>query len=89
MCFAIQDAFPLGEIVIGTSADGFSVDENAPDDLGGGENAFVLNTPTRTFPLLADTSDEKHMWITAIRDAIEHLRTSTSSNGAVGTSYGE
>ncbi len=86
-----QDAFPLGEIVIDASSDGFSVDENAPDELGGGENAFVLNTPTRTFPLLSETADEKEQWVTALRDAIELSRTAPpSSNGAaVGISYGE
>ena len=66
------------------------MDENAPDELGGGENAFVLNTPTRTFPLLAETADEKQMWIVALREAIVKSRTAPSSaNGAVGTSYGE
>jgi hypothetical protein len=65
-----QDAFPLGEVVIGSRSEGFSVDENAPDDLGGGENAFVFNTTTRTYPLLAETTDEKHAWVEVLREAI-------------------
>lgn len=85
------DAFPLGEIIIDASSEGFSVDEQAPDELGGGENAFVLNTPTRTFPLLAETAHEKLMWIEALRDAIEKSRTSpnAAASNAFGTSYGE
>ena len=87
----LQDAFPLGEIVIDSSSEGFFVDENAPDELGGGENAFVLNTPTRTFPLLAETAEDKHEWITVLRDVIEKSITSpmSASNGATLTSYSE
>ena len=69
--FFLQDAFPLGEILLGSSSEGFSVDETAPPELGGGENAFMLNTPTRTFPLLAETSDEKLSWIATLTEAIE------------------
>lgn len=85
----IQDAFPLGEIVIDSSSDGFFVDENAPDELGGGENAFVLSTPTRTFPLLAENPDDKQRWITLLRDVIENSKTSSllEQNGASSTSY--
>lgn len=46
------------------------MDENAPLELGGGENAFVLNTPIRTYPLLAETAEEKHGWIAMIRAAV-------------------
>ncbi len=81
-----QDAFPLGEVVIGSSGEGFSVDENAPDDLGGGEGAFVLNTTTRTFPLLAETPEEKHSWVHVLREAIERAGTSPSEQDR-GTSY--
>lgn len=89
MC--LQDAFPLGEIVIDTSSEGFFVDENAPDELGGGENAFVLNTPTRTFPLLAETAEDKREWISILRDVIEKSITATMSpsNGATLTTYSE
>lgn len=52
------------------------MDENAPDDLGGGENAFVFNATTRTYPLLAETTEEKHTWVEVLRQAI---RTAGSS----------
>lgn len=58
-------------MIIGSSSEGFSVDENAPDDLGGGENAFVFNATTRTYPLLAETKDEKHVWVEVLRQAID------------------
>ena len=72
---------------MGTTGEGFSVDESAPYELGGGENAFVLNTPTRTYPLLAETSEEKHSWIAVLRAAIEQSSKSTgaSSNGTTAT----
>jgi len=82
----VQDAFPLGEIIL--DCQGYSVDEQAPDELGGGENAFVLNTPTRTFPLLAETIDEKLQWIPAIREAIENSRAASIASPS-GASYGD
>lgn len=74
-----KDAFPLGEVIIGSNNEGFSVDENAPDDLGGGENAFVFNATTRTYPLLAETTEEKHEWVKVLRRAI--LTAGSSLNG--------
>ena len=70
--FSLKDAFPLGEIILGRPKEGFSVDETAPPELGGGENAFVLNTPTRTFPLLSETSEDKISWLAVLRSAIEN-----------------
>ena len=55
------------------------MDEMAPIELGGGENAFVLNTPTRTYPLLAETAEEKHSWLAVLRAAIE--RANNAPNG--------
>ncbi|XP_003385504.1 PREDICTED: arf-GAP with dual PH domain-containing protein 1-like [Amphimedon queenslandica] len=68
------DPFPLGEIVLGNPSEGYSVDESAPHELGAGENAFILNTPTRTFPLLAETSEDKLSWLTVLRAALEKPR---------------
>ena len=67
--------------MIGTESEGFTVDENAPIELGGGENAFVLNTPTRAYPLLAEIAEEKHGWIAVLRAAIE--KASSSPNEVV------
>lgn len=74
-----KDAFPLGEIVLGTETEGFSVDETAPYDLGVGENGFVLNTPNRIYPLQAATAEEKLDWIATFRAAFE--KASNSPNG--------
>jgi len=71
----------LGEIVIGRPEEGFSVDESAPDDFGG-ENAFIFNTTTRTYPLLAETIDEKRAWVEVLRRTIL-----TASSGGLDTSY--
>lgn len=84
--FCCQDPFPLGEVVIGSASEGFSVDENAPDDLGGGESAFMFNATTRTYPLLAETTEEKHVWVKVLREVIDTV--SSSPNGQDrGTSY--
>ena len=84
--FFWQDPFPLGEIIISSESVGFSVDETAPVELGGGDNAFVLNTPTRSYPLLAETGDEKHSWIAVLRAVIH--KCSTLPRGAnLGDTY--
>lgn len=66
------------------------MEESAPAELGGGENSFILNTPTRTFPLLAETTEEKLSWLAVLRAAIENpprgLEIAAVANG--GTSYG-
>ena len=69
------------------------MDESAPSDLLGGENAFVLNTPMRTYPLLAETSDDKHAWIAVMRAAIDFASSgdayrsgASCSNGTYNTS---
>ena len=69
----------MGEIIIGKSDEGFSVDETAPDDFGGGENAFIFNATTRTYPLLAETAEEKRAWVEVLRKAILHA--GSSHNG--------
>lgn len=84
--FLFQDAFPLGEVIIGSAGEGFSVDENAPDDLGGGESAFMFNATTRTYPLLAETTEEKHAWVQVLRQAIEKADSSPNGHDR-GTSY--
>ena len=77
----------MGEIILGTPSEGFSVDETAPPELGGGENSFVLNTPTRTFPLLAETSEEKISWLAVLRASIENPPFDIDAT-TVGPSYG-
>ncbi len=74
-------------MVIGSQSEGFSVDENAPDDLGGGEGAFVFNTTTRTYPLLAETLEEKHSWVQVLRETIDMASSSPNGQEDRGTSY--
>lgn len=62
------------------------MDENAPDDLGGGDGAFVFNTTTRTYPLLADTLEEKRSWVQALREAIDKAGSSPNGHDR-GTTY--
>lgn len=76
----------MGEVVIGSAGEGFSVDENAPDDLGGGESAFVFNATTRTYPLLAETIEEKHAWVDVLRKVIATAGSSPNGHD-IATSY--
>lgn len=73
-------------MVIGSAGEGFSVDENAPDDLGGGESAFVFNATTRTYPLLAETTEEKKVWVEVLRRVIDTAGSSPNGHD-IGTSY--
>lgn len=65
----LQDANPLGEIILGTAADKFSVDEEPI----AGEYSFTLHTPFRDFPLIADGSEEKMQWVKAFQSVFENL----------------
>lgn len=55
------------------------MDETAPADFGGGDNAFIFNATTRTYPLLAETAEEKHVWVEVLSRAILNAK---SCNGS-------
>ena len=65
----LQDANPLGEIILGTGADKFSIDEEPI----AGDFSFTLHTPFRDFPLIADSRDEKMQWIKGFQAVFERL----------------
>eukprot|EP00731_Ephydatia_muelleri_P029286 Em0020g930a len=69
------DAFPLGEIILGTEAEGFGVEEGSSHDTGSSDSSFILNTPTRSYPFLAETPEEKLSWIAVLRASIEKAHT--------------
>jgi len=74
--FFLQDANPLGEIILGTTADKFSVDEEPL----AGEYSFTLHTPFRDFPLIADNSEEKMQWVKAFQSVLENLEEMVSGS---------
>ena len=65
----IQDATPLGEIILGTTADKFTVDEESL----AGEYSFTLHTPFRDFPLIAESQEEKEQWVKAFQLVFGHI----------------
>ena len=69
------DAFPLGEIILGTEAESFSVEEGSSHDTGSSDSSFILNTPIRSYPFLAETPEEKLSWIAVLRASIEKAHT--------------
>ena len=72
ICFA-QDANPLGEILLGSASQGYGINEECPPEYNGGEYAFELLTPIRSFPLIPEPqkSEEKASWIECLKSAIE------------------
>ena len=60
-----QDANPLGEIILGTAADKFSVDSQPL----AGECSFTLHTPFRDFPLVADSVEDKN-WFQCLHEPV-------------------
>lgn len=69
----MQDSHPLGEIILGSSADGFYVDEDVPSKLQDHMFIFMLHVPNRAgggYPLYADSAQSKKEWMEALRGAI-------------------
>lgn len=69
----VQDANPLGEILLGSPSQGYSIEEDCPPEFNAGEYAFVLVTPIRNYPLIPEeqTAEEKASWVECLRQAIE------------------
>lgn len=73
----VLDAHPLGEIILGSIAEGFSIEEST----NAGEFAFTLHTPKRVFPLLPvpENRTEKSEWVMALQQVLEQPPVSPSS----------
>lgn len=84
-CDVIQDANPLGEILLGSTAEGYSVEET----VNHGEFAFVLHTPKRIFPLIPvpENLTEKTEWVMALQQIIQQPPQSPSSPSMRGSTY--
>ena len=67
----LQDAYPLGEIQIGPSSEGFSVTETVPPHLSDYKDIFVLQAPHRCFPLMSELKGDKKQWMTHLQNVIE------------------
>lgn len=64
------DAYPKGEIYIGNSADGFSIEEGWGTRKEEGGFGIVFRTPDREFIMYSDDKDDQLAWIHEINDVL-------------------
>ena len=68
----LQDASPLGEILLGSESEGFHLRDHGSKELGGGDCCFTLVTPVRPYDLIPvpETTEEKQLWMSVLQTAI-------------------
>ncbi len=84
----MQDPHAHGEIILGSSLDGYYVDENVPAKLVDRMHIFMLHVPGRGgggFPLLADSPEEKEEWTKALTKVINESTGSPDQSVAPST----
>lgn len=64
------DAFPRGEIVIGTSGEGYKVTAGSPDKTLPSGFGFEIHTPDRVFEFSATSEEERDEWIKDIEQIV-------------------
>ena len=70
----LQDAFALGEVILGSRSEGFYVDELLPQKFKDTMFAFMLHTPGRVnggFHIYAENEDSKKAWMEALQGVID------------------
>ncbi|XP_030840340.1 arf-GAP with dual PH domain-containing protein 1 isoform X1 [Strongylocentrotus purpuratus] len=65
------DAFPKGEVVLGTRSDGFTVREGVPPGRLDQLYSFTQVTPTRQYYLSADLQEERRQWMEVLMKVID------------------
>ena len=73
MSVFLQDPFPLGEVPLGTNAQGFGITDIVPKHLSDQQYVFMLKVPSRSgggFPLMAETEQSKKQWMEALQASI-------------------
>ena len=73
LLYILKDPHANGEIVLGSSVDGFSVDESVPVRLADRMHIFMLHVPNRGgggFPLLSDSLESKEKWVKSLSKVI-------------------
>lgn len=87
----LQDAFALGEVILGSRSEGFYVDELLPPKFKDTMFGFMLHTPGRVnggFPIYAENEDSKKAWMKALRRVIDGAVEAADQSVAV-TTYEE
>ncbi len=67
----LKDAFPKGEIFLGTKEKGFAVREGVPPGMKDPGNTFTLKTPDRHFHFSAETEDERNEWVEVLKQVLQ------------------
>ena len=83
-CFAnsLQDATPKGEFIIGSTTEGFAVEEGDASVKAQDEDyCFTLTVPGRKYPLKAKTENERRMWLDCILEVIAQPMTDEDKTG--------
>ena len=83
-----QDAFALGEVILGSNSGGFYVDEVLPPKFKDTAFGFMLHTPGREnggFPLLAETEESKKAWMEALQRVIAMVIEPSDESVAIDT----
>ena len=71
MVRSLQDAFPKGEIFLGTKEKGFSVTRGVPPGTKEPGYCFTLRTPDRHFHFAAETEDDCNSWMDVIHGVLQ------------------
>ena len=69
--FFIQDAFPKGEIYLGTKEKGFAVREGVPPGMKDPGYSFTLKTPDRHFHFSAEAEDDQKEWVAILKQVLQ------------------
>lgn len=89
LIIAPQDAHTCGEIILGSSNDGYRVSEDFPTKLPG-MHGFMLHDPTRAnggYPLMAGSEDAKQKWMKNLRYAIAEMTGGTPDQSVAPSTY--
>ena len=85
----LQDPHTCGEIVLGSSNDGYSVSEDVPTRLAG-MYCFMLHVPNRAnggYPLQANSEESKQQWMTSLKYVIAETTDITPDHSVATTTY--
>ena len=66
----MQNAFPNGEIFLGTKTKGYVVREGVPPGTKDQDYSFTLKTPDRQFHFAAESEEDRKDWMEILKETI-------------------
>ena len=82
-----QDAFPKGEIFIGTKDKGFAVRDGVTPGVKDTGYTFTLKTTERDYHFSAETEEDMHDWVLIIKSVISKPLSPQDSSCMFRTSF--